>query len=278
MFQVAAKVHAIDKPQRGTIGRPAPAESDRAGTTMQSVERTCNVLLSFKAEEPVLGVSGIARRLGLPKSAVHRTLDSLVRMGLVARDRTSSRYRLGPRAADLGFAALGTPDIRGLALPLLQDLSRRTRETATLSLLSGHERFYAAQVEGPEDVKMVIEIGKRCPLYAGASGRAILAYFSTAQLSAYLAATRLEPLTENTITSPEDLVANLGVVRSRGYSVSLGERDPWAGAVAAPVFLGDVLIGSISICGPHIRFTPDKVTAYGELVKAETEQLSKQLA
>lgn len=275
---MAANVRAITKSRRGTAGGPAPAEADGAGTTMQSVERTCNVLLSFKAEEPVLGVSEIARRLGLPKSAVHRTLDSLVRMGLVARDRTSSRYRLGPRAADLGFAALGTPDIRGLALPVLQELSRRTRETATLSLLSGHERFYAAQVEGPQDVKMVIEIGKRCPLYAGASGRSILAYFSPAQLSAYLAATRLEALTEKTITSKADLLAQLEVVRSQGYAVSLGERDPWAGAVASPVFLGDVLVGSMSICGPHNRFTPDKVAEYGELVKAETKQLSQQLA
>jgi DNA-binding IclR family transcriptional regulator len=245
---------------------------------MQSVERTCNVLLSFKAEEPVLGVSEIARRLGLPKSAVHRTLDSLVRMGLVARDRTSSRYRLGPRAADLGFAALGTPDIRGLAFPVLQDLSRQTRESATLSLLSGHERFYAAQVEGPEDVKMSIEIGRRCPLYAGASGLAILAYFSAAQLAAYLAATPLKKLTEQTTTSRDALVERLADVRREGYAASLGERDPWAGAVAAPVFLGDVLVGSMSICGPHNRFTPDKVAEYGRLVAQETTQLSRQLA
>jgi DNA-binding IclR family transcriptional regulator len=245
---------------------------------MQSVERTCNVLLSFKAEEPVLGVSEIARRLGLPKSAVHRTLDSLVRLGLVARDRTSSRYRLGSRAADLGFAALGTPDIRGLALPVLQDLSGRTRETATLSLLSGHERFYAAQIEGPQDVKMSIEIGRRCPLYAGASGRAILAFFSPTQLSAYLASTPLAPLTDRTITAEEELLARLAEVREHGYAVSLGERDPWAGAVAAPVFLGDVQVGSISVCGPHTRFTPEKIAEYATMVTQQAAQLSRQIS
>jgi DNA-binding IclR family transcriptional regulator len=244
---------------------------------MQSVERTANVLLSFKAEEPVLGVSEIARRLGLPKSAVHRTLDSLVRIGLVARDRTSLRYRLGPRAKDLGFAALGTPDIRGLAQPVLQDLVRQTRETATLSMLSGHERFYAGQVEGLQDVKMSIEIGRRCPLYAGASGRAILSSFPLAQLAAYLRTTQLDALTDKTLTSREQLDASLEEVRRNGYAVSLGERDPWAGAVAAPIFLGDVLVGSISVCGPHNRFTPDKVADYGPLVKDQAAQLSRQL-
>src|SRR5438128_2174436 len=95
-------------------------------STMQSVERTCNVLLSFRADDPVLGVSEIARRLSLPKSAVHRTLHSLVQLGLVMRDRATSRYRLGPRATELGFAALATPDIRGMALPVLQNLSRHS--------------------------------------------------------------------------------------------------------------------------------------------------------
>lgn len=246
-------------------------------SAMLSVERTANILLSFKAEEPVLGVSEIARRLGLPKSGVHRTLDSLVRMGLVARDRSSQRYRLGPRAKDLGFAALGTPDIRGLALPVLEEIVRQTRETATLSMLSGHERFYAAQVEGPQDVKMSIEVGRRCPLYAGASGRAILAFFSAEQLAAYLKTTSLAALTDRTLTTREQLASSLEEVRSNGYAVSLGERDPWAGAVASPIFLGDVLVGSISVCGPHGRFTPDKVTVYGQLVKEQAAQLSRQL-
>jgi DNA-binding IclR family transcriptional regulator len=245
---------------------------------MQSVERTCNVLLSFKAEEPVLGVSEIARRLGIPKSSVHRTLDSLVQMGLVAHDRPSARYRLGPRATDLGFAALGTADIRGLALPVLQDIVQRTRETATLSLLAGDARFYAAQVEGPQDVRMTTEIGRRCPLYAGASGRAMLAFFSPSQLQHYLRSTSLTRLTDKTITRRDHLLRNLEQVRIQGYAASFGERDPWAGAVAAPVFMGDVLVACISVCGPCNRFTPEKVKEYGQLVREATRQLSEQLA
>ena len=48
---------------------------------MESVERVSNVLLAFASGEPDLGVSEIARRLGLPKSAVHRTLTALCRTG-----------------------------------------------------------------------------------------------------------------------------------------------------------------------------------------------------
>ena len=264
-------------PHGGPTTRTRRPRAD-SSTAMQSVERACNVLLSFKAEEPLLGVSEIARRLSLPKSVAYRLLDSLVHMGLVARDNASMRYRLGPRAVELGFAALGTPNICGLAQPALQELVEQTRETATLSLLSGYERFYAAQVESPQEVRMLIEIGRRCPLYAGASGRAILAHFSPAQLGAYLNATALEPLTDRTATSRADLMARLEEVRRDGYAVSAGERDPWAGAVAAPVFIGDVLTGSISVCGPLDRFSKDRLADYGEAVKIRAGRLSAQLA
>lgn len=268
----------------GSARAPQVAGAEQAvndgakASLMQSVERTCNVLLAFSAEEPVLGVSDIARRLGMPKSAVHRTLDSLVHMGFVVRDRSSMRYRLGPRAMDLGFAALGTPDIRGLALPVLQELVRQTRESATLSLLSGHERFYAAQIEGPQDIRMSVEVGRRAPLYAGASGQAILAYFSAQQFAAYVQSADLAQLTDRTITSQAELERRMATVRRRGYASSLGERDAWAAAVAAPVFLGDVSVGAISVCGPNTRFTPDKVSEYGELVKHQAALLSEQLA
>ena len=108
MPAIATNKHAV--PGR-VPARPRSNDDRGAGSTMQSVQRVCSILLSFKVEEPILGVSEIARRLDLPKSAVHRLLDSLVQLGLVARDRASSRYRLGPRAVELGFAALGTPDI-----------------------------------------------------------------------------------------------------------------------------------------------------------------------
>ncbi len=266
------------KPTR-PVGRARPHSDDDGGTgsAMQSVQRVCSILLSFKVEEPILGVSEIARRLDLPKSAVHRLLDSLVQLGLVARDRASSRYRLGPRAVELGFAALGTPDIRGLAMPVLQDLSRRSVETATMSLLAGHERFYAAQVPSVQDVKMTVELGRRCPLYAGASGQALLAFFSTAQLSAYLAAVPLEELTEKTITRRDQLMQKLERVRRDGFAVSLGERDPWAAAVASPVFLGDVLVASISVCGPVDRFGEEQIREYGEMVRLGARHLSEQI-
>ena len=266
------------KPTR-PVGRARPHSDDDGGTgsAMQSVQRVCSILLSFKVEEPILGVSEIARRLDLPKSAVHRLLDSLVQLGLVARDRASSRYRLGPRAVELGFAALGTPDIRGLAMPVLQDLSRRSVETATMSLLAGHERFYAAQVPSVQDVKMTVELGRRCPSTPARRDRRCSR--SSQQRNCLRTWQRClsKSSTEKTITRRDQLMQKLERVRRNGFAVSLGERDPWAAAVASPVFLGDVLVASISVCGPVDRFGEEQIREYGEMVRLGARHLSEQI-
>ncbi|TAM75655.1 IclR family transcriptional regulator [bacterium] len=248
------------------------------GRAIQAIERTSRILLSFVEGEPLLGVSEIARKLALPKSVVHRALDALVETGLVARDRETSRYRLGPRALELGLAAVGAPDVRTLALPIMQELVRESGETATLSLLVGVERVYVAQVESPQEVRMTVEVGRRYPIYAGASGRAILAYFSQEEVGRYLDRTALDALTPSTITDRKRLERELAKVRAHGYAASSGERDPWAAAVAAPILpSGRRVIGSMSICGPRTRLSTERVAMYGEVVRHGADELANQL-
>jgi len=242
---------------------------------MQSVERISNVLLAFTSGESHLGVSEIARRLELPKSAVHRTLTALCRTGLVQRDPQAPRYSLGPRAIELSLAAIWRSDIRPAALLIMQDVTARTAETTTLSLLAGDERFYTAQVESPQEVRMTIEPGRRFPLYAGASGRAILAFFDEARLEDYLDRMPLKPLTEATITDPDRLRSEVARVRAAGYAASAGERDPWAASVAAPVFArSGQVVGSISVCGPRGRVGEAEIRRHGATVKEAAARLS----
>ena len=169
---------------------------------MQAVERVASILLAFAHVRGEQGVSELSRRLGLPKSAVHRTLDALVDTGLIARNPATSKYYLGPRALELGMAGFGTPDLRTLAEPVMRELMEETQETVTLSYLVNTERVYAAQVESRQPVRMTITVGMRVPLYAGASGRAILAAMSEKELDEYLAKVELLALTGSTLLDP----------------------------------------------------------------------------
>lgn len=242
---------------------------------MQSVDRVTAVLMCFTSGEPELGVTELAQRLELPKSAVHRILEALTRAGMTTKEHERGKYRLGPRATELSLAALGTVDVRSLALPVMEELRNSTGETVTLSFALGNERVYVAQVESKQDVRMTVEVGRRAPLYAGASGRAILMTFGELELDQFLSHVALTPLTDRTVRDRDVLTEVLNADRTRGYTLSSGERDPYAAAVAAPIVgRNSRAFACFSVCGPRARLDEPLLESTGPAVVEAAERVS----
>ena len=94
-----------------TVPRPAkPAIS-------QSLERGLAILSAFTSTRPLLGVSELAREVGLSRSSAHRYIATLATLGYLEQDRATRRYRLGPRVLDLGFSAINSMELRQIAAP-----------------------------------------------------------------------------------------------------------------------------------------------------------------
>src|SRR5437868_9754488 len=154
--------------------------------TVATVERASDVLVLFT--EPgsfTLGVTEIAERLDLSKTAVHRILASLRVRGLIDLDLETRRYALGLTTMRLGLAYLHRLDIRRLAAPELLDLSRTLAETATLSIRTGSTRVYVDQVTPSREVIMTVSLGVPYPLHAGAASKAFIAFLDQAEIDAY---------------------------------------------------------------------------------------------
>jgi DNA-binding IclR family transcriptional regulator len=236
-----------------------------------------DVLALFTAGPAALGVSEIARELGLSKAVVHRILQSLASRSFVEADPQTRGYRLGPAAVALGARALRDLDLRRAASPVLQRLRETTRETTTLSALLGGARVYLDQYESPQEIKMTVELGRPHPLHAGASSRAILAFLPEPAREAVIT-DELAPLTAETIVDPAQLRRRLAEVRETGCATSLGERQHGAASVAAPVFgMDGQVVGSISVCGPVSRFDPQTVRRYVPLVREAALEISRAL-
>lgn len=252
-----------------TAGRK-PAATENLGT--EAAARVADVLLLFAGGPQHLGVSAISRELDLSKAVVHRILQSLVSREMLATDPDIAGYRLGPAAVALGATALRRFDARVAATPVLRRLRDETRETTTLSGLVGDQRVYLDQFESPREIKMTIDLGRRFPLYAGASSKVILANLS-AQRRDPIIETALAARSDGTADGRAQLLAELAEIERAGVAVSIGQRQPGAGSVAAPLFGPDQSVhGSISICGPQDRFTADKIEHYRDLVaEAATE-------
>lgn len=246
-----------------------------AGT--EASARVADVLLLFTEGPATLGVSRVARELGVSKSVVHRILRSLATRHLVALDPGTREYRLGPAAAALGARALRDSDLRSTAIPLLRELRDSTGETATLTSPVPGGRVYLDQVEGPHEIKMTVELGRRFPLHAGSSGKCMLAFLPAEQRERVLAGP-LDALTPRTVVDPEALREELAGIRARGYAVSAGERQADAGSVAVPVFgVSGEVVGAISVCGPRYRLTPDFVEETAPMVITVAARISRRM-
>jgi DNA-binding IclR family transcriptional regulator len=281
-----ARFRSLPSP-RLTISRPghttAPVRAEGSFTVAadsrgtETATRVADVLMLFTDGPDSLGVSAIARSLGVSKPVVHRTLSSLVGRGFLVSDPRTREYSLGPSLASLGARALRESGLRTAALPVMRRLHELTGETVTVSARVPGGRVYLDQVESTREIKMTVELGRRFPLHAGSSSTCILAFLPEVEREAFLSSPH-EALTAKTLIDPDELRARLATVRASGIAQSDGERQAGAGSVAAPVFGFDgEVVGSVSVCGPAYRMHAETRAGIIPHLRAAADEVSRAL-
>lgn len=250
-------------------------------STTTSAARAADVLLLFVDEADSLGISEIARRLGLSKAVVHRIVTTFAERGILAPHPSGRGYHLGPASVAVGARALRSSSLRAAARTTLGDLQRATGETATLSALVGEWRTFIAQVESPSEIKMTVEIGRRFPLDVGSSGRCILAFQRPERIAHLLRTDPVDPdgrLDGRPVPDRSALWEQLREARERGWSMSADDAHHGAVSVAAPVLDVDGLaVGAISVCGPAERMDLATRTAHADVITAAADRVSRRL-
>jgi DNA-binding IclR family transcriptional regulator len=223
-----------------------------------SVDKALRLLRSFTAERPMWGVRELSGHLGFSPATVQRMLQTLRSHGFVDQDPETRQYRLGSiYYTFLNTLQSGLPVSRA-ALPFMKQLLARTRETVHLNVIDGCHRLCIETIESGQPLKASMPIGSRSPLHAGASSKCLLAYSPQEYIETFFGRGALSPVTENTITDPSRLRAELELIRSQGYAASLGEHNPGLGSLSAPVLNHrGVLQAALSLAIPEIRFRID---------------------
>jgi IclR family acetate operon transcriptional repressor len=239
-------------------------------------------LLEALAEAPAgapLGVSEVARRAGVTKSAAFRILANLERRGYVAKDPVSARYTLGTQLVYLGERSLGAIDLRAAARPALEALRRRFGETVNLGVREGAEVVYVDMIESSHGLRMAARVGGRDHLHSTALGKAILAFLPPAERDQLLHAPGALPVrTERTITDPVKLRAELERVRERGIAEDRDENEVGARCLGAPIFDHRGLVaGAISLSAPDSRLDDARAAEVAVAVGEEAAAITRRL-
>ncbi len=221
---------------------------------VDAVDRALSILDVFAAGRDALGLKEIADATGLYKSTILRLCGSLEAFGYVRRGADGA-YRLGPKLWQLGNQYQSGFDMAVYVRPVLRAIVDETDETASFYIRDKKDRVCLYRENSRQPIRHAIEEGLRLPLNRGAAGKVLTAYNGAAKDS-----------------------DEARGIRRRGSYYSSGERDPYAAAVAAPVFGRDgACVGAIAVSGLRERFTRKAAKRFRDIVVRHASELSRAL-
>ena len=236
----------------------------------------CFRIIEALSEYQGVGVSELAVRVGMDRSAVYRFLATLKDLGYVNEE--NSNYRVSYRIFELGMRWANAIEIKKVALPFMYDLSKRHNETVNLGMLVDDHVIFIEKIEPISRLRTDLVVGFRFALYCTAQGKAILAHLPADMQAGLMDRMGLKPLCPNTITDKNKLLSQLKEIKARGYSIDQQEFDPHIVCIGAPVFtFGNYPMHAISLAGPVSRMPCERVTQIGQDLVNVCARLSAQL-
>lgn len=242
------------------------AGDDGAVRNNSVLARAATILDAFDGSRPVLSLSELASRTGLPKSTVHRFAEQLLGLGWF--ERAPGGYRVGMRLFEVGGLAERHSRMRDRALPYMHQLSASTRCAVHLAVLDHTEIVYLEKVP-VRGLNLPTREGGRMPAYCTSLGKAMLAFADEDEVDGVIDA-GLARRTPFTIVAPDALRAELGSIKRSGVAADREEACRGISCVAAPIRGSGRAIGAVSVTGFAATFD---FRAAGTAVKRATASI-----
>lgn len=231
--------------------------------TNRSLERSLDLLECFSEFKPKIGLSELARMVGLPKATVFRMAETLAIRGYLAKNSSEQCYQLGYRILGIGKVLLSSLDYRNVALPYMRKMKEETNESVTIYIaINERERLCVERVQSTQGLSRMVYVGDVFPIDRGASGKALLAFIDS------------ETLLPDYAVSQEELAR----IRRDLYAVSHAEREAGVSSVASPIFNhhGKV-IAVLALSGPTFRYQGEQLEEFIKKIKAAAAAISKEM-
>jgi IclR family acetate operon transcriptional repressor len=273
-MQVAMKREAIRR--KAIDPKPnAEHEADSRDGGVQSVDRALTIIETLAEDDEGYRLSDLSIRTGLSTSTVHRLLATLENRRFVQFDRTESKWHVGARAFTVGATFARRRNFTAQAVPYLRKLRDLTRETANLAVVDDEFIVVLTRMESREIMRSLTKVGGRVAMVASGVGKAVLATYSDADISAIIRHHGMPRLTEKSIVRPGDLFKELEKVRHQGFAIDDEEACMGLRCIAAVVYNDcSEPLAAISVSGMTSRLIDDRLPMLGKTVREVAAELT----
>lgn len=226
---------------------------------ISSVDRALEILNLLHEEQREMGVSEIARELGLYKSTVSRTLSTLQFRGFVKQNEENNKYWLGLKLYAMGMTVKEKTKYLDQIGEVANEVFNEFKEVVNVSVLDECEDgiYKSVIVYKKSNPQRVLSVNPTLGSYVDAHlssvGKCLLA-FSDEISEEYIKNLKLIRYTDNSITDNDKLLEELNNIREKGYAIDDGEKEVGLFCIGVPIFdINGKVVAAMSISGPTAR-------------------------
>ena len=248
--------------------------SDQQPSAIRSVYRAVDILVCLSSGVKTL--TDITNLTKLTKPTVYRLLKTLEELLMVTQDPTTHQYYLGPLINQIASNPETSHQyLITCALGELKQLWESSGETVELNIMVGLQYRRIYEIPSRYELKVVAGPDPVGPIFVGATAKVLLSQLDDADLNAALKNIKISPVTEHSVTSRKELIAQAKAAREAGYAISHGERINGALCISVPItnYFWPV---ALSVVGPEGRFSP-MVKQYVKEIMLSASRISDNL-
>ena len=243
-----------------------------------SIGKALQIIETMSAHNGPMRLQEVANSVSQPPSTTLRFLNTLMDFGYADQDPNNLHYFLTMKFCKIGSLISRQIKMREVVRPFLEKLSQKFGESTCLAICQEDRVVYIDVVDGPDHILQALQrIGKIAPLHCTGVGKCLLLEYPEPMI-ARLSGKGLSSLTKNTITSENELKAELTKVRKQGYSEDNEECELGVRCVAAPIrdYSGRI-VAAISSTGPTHRIASEKLKQIRAELPVAAAEISRRL-
>lgn len=241
--------------------------------------RTLALLERLAQDVRGVPLTSLAEELSIPRSAAHRLLLKLVEEGYVRQSRERGDYMLTTKLVSLGLNYLKNSGVVDLCQPILDRLAGSCGELVRLGVVDVDHLTWVALSQGARSgLRYDPDQGIDAKLSCTATGHAWLSTLSDDDALALVSKQGFGKPSDygpNAVTSPTALLQALRRTRKQGYAIAIETYVPGLAAISMPVQRnGDGAVGVISISGPTVRLTEERLRSFVPDLRLATAEIA----
>jgi IclR family KDG regulon transcriptional repressor len=233
-------------------------------------------LLEYIGNHQPVQPSELVKALGYSRANVHRLLATFINIGYVVREEKG--YSLTFKLFKLGSTVPLSRNLRDVAKPIMIELMGVAQENIYLTVLVENMVIAIDEVKSSHHLTLNPDVTYSYPVYACASGKLFLSALSDEELEEAVSGLTMEKRAVGTITDRGEFLETVKHRREEGYSLEIREFSSDLNSVAAPIYdYRSKLVATISISGPSMRLTEERIYELIPSLKDTARRISERL-